>query len=233
MLLSGGLDSATTLALARARDGAVFALSFRYGQRHALELEYAARQARRQGVVAHEIVDLPQLGAHSARVSSLVQGSPLQVPKGRQDVGADIPSTYVPARNTLFLAHAMAWAETLEARHIWIGNNALDYSGYPDCRPEYLEAFERVANLGTRMGVEAAAGEKIRIHAPLQALRKHEIIALGLEHGVDFRDTLSCYDPREEAGEAAACGACDSCQLRRRGFERAGVPDPTRYVVPT
>jgi 7-cyano-7-deazaguanine synthase len=227
------MDSATTLALALARDHAVHALSFRYGQRHALELQYADRQARRQGVTAHEIVHLPQLGEHSAKVSSLVMDSALEVPKARADLDADIPSTYVPARNTLFLAHALAWAETLQARHIWIGSNALDYSGYPDCRAEYIEAFERVANLGTRMGVEAAAGEGIRIHAPLQELRKHEIVALGIEHGVDFRDTLSCYDPREEAGEAAACGACDSCQLRRRGFERAGVPDPTRYAVPT
>jgi 7-cyano-7-deazaguanine synthase len=233
VLLSGGLDSATTLAVARARGHAVFALSFRYGQRHALELDYAARQARRQGVVAHEIMDLPVLGERSARVSSLIQGAELDVPKGREDVGADIPSTYVPARNTVFLAHALAWAETLQAFDVWIGSNALDSSGYPDCRPEYIDAFERVANLGTRMGVEATAGQGIRIHAPLQKLRKHEIIALGIEHGVDYGDTLSCYDPKEEAGEAVACGACDSCQLRRRGFERAGVPDPTRYAVPT
>jgi len=227
------MDSAATLAVARARDHAVFALSFRYGQRHALELEYAARQARRQGVVAHEIMDLPVLGQRSAKVSSLVHGSELDVPKGRQNFGTDIPSTYVPARNTVFLAHALAWAEIVQAHDIWIGSNALDYSGYPDCRPEYIEAFERVANLGTRMGVEASAGRGIRIHAPLQDLRKHEIVALGIEHGVDFGDTLSCYDPTEQAGEAAACGACDSCRLRRSGFERAGVPDPTRYAAPT
>jgi 7-cyano-7-deazaguanine synthase len=227
------MDSATTLAVARARDHAVFALSFRYGQRHALELQYAARQARRQGVVAHEIMDLPVLGERSAEVSSLIRGSELDVPKARQDVGVDIPTTYVPARNTVFLAHALAWAEVIRAHHIWIGSNALDYSGYPDCRPEYIEAFERVANLGTKMGVEASAGPGIRIHAPLQDLRKHEIIALGIEHGVDFGGTLSCYDPAEEAGEAAACGACDSCQLRRTGFERAGVPDPTRYAAVT
>ena len=226
VLLSGGLDSVTVLALARAQGRSVHALSFRYGQRHAIELDCAARQARRFGAAAHEIVDLGHMGRLVASATALVEGSALAVPKDGS--GADtIPVTYVPARNTVFLAYALAWAEAIDAGEIWIGVNALDYSGYPDCRPEYIAAFAKMAGLATRRGV---AGSPIGIEAPLQQLRKHEIIALGLAHGVDYADTTSCYDPREVDGRALACGACDSCRLRRDGFAAAGVADPTRYV---
>ncbi|HWB80983.1 MAG TPA: 7-cyano-7-deazaguanine synthase QueC [Nannocystaceae bacterium] len=225
VLLSGGLDSVTVLALATAQGRSVHALSFRYGQRHAIELDCAARQARRFGATAHEIVDLGHMGRLVASATALVDGSALTVPK--QGVSAtEIPVTYVPARNTVFLAYALAWAEAIDAAEIWIGVNALDYSGYPDCRPEYIAAFAKLAGLATRRGV---AGSPIAIEAPLQQLRKHEIIALGLAHGVDYADTTSCYDPREADGRALACGECDSCRLRRDGFAAAGVDDPTRY----
>jgi len=228
VLLSGGLDSTTTLAIAVAEGRRVHALSFAYGQRHDVELVYARAQARRYGAVAHEIVGLESLGRLVAGQSSLIGGSGLEVPKGR-DVEHDpgIPSTYVPARNTLFLSYALAWAEVLSAREIWLGVNAYDYSGYPDCRPEYLRAYERMANLGTRAGVEGTA---VRLIAPLVNLRKHEIIARGVELDVDYADTVSCYDALVDSdGRPLACGACDSCQLRRTGFRTAKVPDPTRY----
>lgn len=230
VLLSGGLDSVTVLAIARAQKLEVSALSFQYGQRHAVELESARRQARTFGAERHEVVDLSHLGRLVAPATSLVSDSAIEVPKGRAvDRASEIPNTYVPARNTLFLSYALAWAEVLDARQIFIGVNALDYSGYPDCRPEFITAFERTANLATAVGVQG--GELITIQAPLQTLHKHEIVALGLEHGVNYADTVSCYDPSADgSGLPLACGACDSCQLRRAGFREAGAADPTRYV---
>lgn len=231
VLLSGGLDSVTVLAIARAAGAQAHALSFRYGQRHAIELGCAARQAERLGARAHEIVDLSHLGRLVAPATALVEGSALAVPKDRDVLhGSDIPVTYVPARNTLFLAYALAWAEALGARDLWIGVNALDYSGYPDCRPAFIEAFERMANLATRVGVEGS-GDAIRIRTPLIDLPKAGIIARGVALGVDYADTVSCYDPTtDEHDRPLACGRCDSCVLRRKGFEEAGVVDPTRYV---
>ena len=220
VLLSGGLDSTTVVALAK-RDGYdVYALSFRYGQRHAHELEAARRVAARYGVARHEIVeiDLRPFGG-----SALTADIP--VPKGRDVThGSDIPITYVPARNTIFLSFALAYAEVTGATDIFIGVNALDYSGYPDCRPEYVAAFERVANLATRAGIEGTA--PIHIRAPLIDLTKAQIIQLGLSLGVDYGATTSCYDP---APDGAACGRCEACLLRLKGFEEAGVPDPARY----
>lgn len=235
VLLSGGLDSTTVLAIAAREAGQrVHALSFAYGQRHAVELRYAARQAERFGVVAHEVVDLGHLGQLVARATSLVAASELEVPAAGTPREADasaIPSTYVPARNTVFLSYALAWAEALGARDIWVGVNAVDYSGYPDCRPEFIASFERTARLATRMGVEAEAGPGITIHAPLIELHKHEIIQRGVALGVDYGETTSCYDPRlTEDGLALACGRCESCSLRKAGFEAAGVEDPTRYA---
>jgi 7-cyano-7-deazaguanine synthase len=217
-LLSGGLDSSTTLALAR-RDGFdCYALSFDYGQRHLIELESAASVARSLGAAQHLVVriDLRVFGG-SALTSDIA------VPKGRSPGGmaAGIPITYVPARNTVFLSFALAWAEVLAASDIFIGVNALDYSGYPDCRPEYIEAYQRMANLATKAGVEGRT--HIKIHAPLIRLSKAEIVKLGAELGLDFGLTHSCYDPGP-AGRA--CGQCDSCALRRKGFEEAGMVDP-------
>jgi 7-cyano-7-deazaguanine synthase len=226
VLLSGGLDSVTVLALARAEGREVHALSFRYGQRHAVELGCAARQAARFGAIAHEVVDLGHLGRLVAPATALIAGSTIAVPSGAAATG-EIPVTYVPARNTVFLAYALAWAEAQQAADIWIGVNALDYSGYPDCRPEFIASFAHTASLATRRGAE---GDPIVIRAPLQELHKHEIVTLGLAHGVDYADTTSCYDPREDEGRAIACGRCDSCRLRREGFAAAGVPDPTRYM---
>lgn len=221
VLLSGGLDSTTVLALAR-RDGyEVDALSFRYGQRHAHELEAARRIAARYGVVRHEIVeiDLRPFGG-----SALTADIP--VPKGRDVThGTDIPVTYVPARNTIFLSFALAYAEVTRATDIFIGVNALDYSGYPDCRPEYIRAFERLATLATRAGVQGSA--PIRIRTPLIDLTKAQIVRLGLSLGVDYAETTSCYDPLPNG---AACGECDACQLRLRGFEEAGTTDPAPYA---
>jgi 7-cyano-7-deazaguanine synthase len=221
VLLSGGLDSSTTVAIAK-RDGfAVYGLSFRYGQRHEVELQAAKRIADALGVGQHIVVDidLRQFGG-SALTSNI------DVPKERseQEIGSGIPITYVPARNTIFLAFALAWAEVLSAQDIFIGVNALDYSGYPDCRPEFIEAFQKVANLATKAGVEGVA--RVTIHAPLINLSKAEIIRKGIELGVDYSLTISCYDP---SGVGEACGLCDSCQLRRKGFLEAGVVDPTRY----
>ena len=234
VLSSGGLDSTTLLAMARASGRAIYALSFDYGQRHACELRCAARQAERFEAVAHEIIDLRHLGKLVAHQSSLIASSELEVSKGEGEVEdpdtRDIPSTYVPARNTLFLSYALAWAEALDAREIWIGANALDYSGYPDCRPVYLEAWEQMATLATKVGIE---GRAIELVAPLVDLPKASIAARGVELGVDYADTVSCYDPSTrgagEDEEILACGACESCRLRRAGFESAGLADPTRY----
>ncbi|MBU6365117.1 MAG: 7-cyano-7-deazaguanine synthase QueC [Gemmatimonadetes bacterium] len=221
VLLSGGLDSATALAVAR-RDGYTpCAMTFRYGQRHALEIEAARRVAAAQQVERHVVVDidLRQWGGSALTAD-------VEVPKDREVAAAqDIPVTYVPARNTIFLSFALAWAEVLEAPVIYVGVNALDYSGYPDCRPEYIAAFEAMANLATRAGVEGTA--RLRIAAPLQLLSKAEIIRLGTALGVDYALTSSCYDPTPDG---AACGRCDSCQLRRRGFAEAGQGDPIRYA---
>jgi 7-cyano-7-deazaguanine synthase len=220
VLLSGGLDSTTVLAGAKADGYDVFALSFQYGQRHAAELAAAARVAKTLGVRQHVIaqIDLRVFGG-----SALT--SDIDVPKDRplDEMSRGIPVTYVPARNTVFLSFALAWAEVLGAADIFIGVNALDYSGYPDCRPEYIEAYERMANLATRAGVDGQT--RIKIHTPLIAMTKAQIIQKGLALGVDYGATLSCYDPRP----SGACRACDSCLLRAKGFAEAGVPDPTRY----
>jgi len=221
VLLSGGLDSATVLAIAKAAGFRVHSLSVRYGQRHFAELEAARRVAARLGAVEHREVtlDLAQFGG-----SALTADIPVPVNRSAADMGSgDIPLTYVPARNTVFLSLALAWAEVLGAVDIFIGVNALDYSGYPDCRPEYIEAFQRMARLATRAGVEGAA---ITIHAPLIALSKADIIRRGLALGVDFSVTLSCYQPD---GEGIACGNCDACTLRLKGFAEAGATDPVRY----
>ncbi len=217
-LVSGGLDSATTLAYARREGFECYALSFDYGQRHRRELDAAAHVARALGAARH--ITLP-IGLDAFGGSALT--STIGVPKHRSlnEMSSGIPVTYVPARNTVFLACALAWAETLEAEDIFLGVNAIDYSGYPDCRPEYLEAFERMAALATKAGVEGRA--RVKIHAPLVLRTKAEIVKLGRELGVDFGLTWSCYDPAPEGGP---CGACDSCLLRARGFEEAGVLDP-------
>jgi len=218
VLLSGGLDSTTALALAKAEGFAPYALSFRYGQRHGVELECAAGVAASLGAVEHLIaeIDLRRFGG-----SALT--SDLPVPKGRslQEMETGIPSTYVPARNTLFLSFALAWAEVLEASDIFIGVNALDYSGYPDCRPEFITAFEQMANLATKAGVERR--QRFKIHAPLLRLTKAEIIREGTALGVNYALTSSCYDP---GPEACPCGQCDACQLRAKGFAEAGLADP-------
>lgn len=222
MLLSGGLDSTTVLAQA-VRDGyAVNALSFRYGQRHTHEIEAARAIARRYGVARHEIVDIDLRAFGGSALTA-----DIEVPKDRAiEAEHEIPVTYVPARNTIFLSFALAFAEVTGSRDIFIGVNARDYSGYPDCRPEYIAAFEQMANLATRAGVEGTA--PVRIRTPLIALSKHEIVALGTSLGVDYGMTTSCYDP-DTSG--AACGHCDACQLRLKGFADAGHPDPARYVA--
>ncbi|MGD1095077.1 MAG: 7-cyano-7-deazaguanine synthase QueC [Bryobacteraceae bacterium] len=221
-LLSGGLDSSTCLGVAR-RDGyECFALSFDYGQRHRIELDAATRVANFFKVAEHRIarLDLRAFGA------SALTSDDLEVPKRRtlEEMGQGIPVTYVPARNTIFLSFALAWAEVLECSDIFIGVNAIDYSGYPDCRPEFIEAFERMANLATKAGVEGRT--HLRIHTPLAQLNKAGIVRLACEVGVDFAITHSCYAP-DQAGRA--CGQCDSCLLRRKGFEEAGIADPLSY----
>ena len=225
VLLSGGLDSTTTLAIARSEGFEPYALTFQYGQRHQVEVEAARRIAARYGVAAHVVVpiDLRVFGGSALTAD-------LAVPKDRapEEMAHGIPVTYVPARNTIFLSFALAWAEVLESADIYLGINAVDYSGYPDCRPEYLDAYERMANLATKAGVEGRG--TFRVHAPLVRLTKAEIIRLGVSLGVDFGLTHSCYDP---AADGAACGRCDSCVLRRAGFEVAGLPDPTRYAAPS
>jgi 7-cyano-7-deazaguanine synthase len=221
VLVSGGMDSATTLAIARAEGFATHALSFHYGQRHAVEVEAAHQVARSLGAIKHVVVpiDLRVFGG-SALTSALA------VPKDRSlaEIGRGIPITYVPARNTIFLSFALAWAEVLGAADIFLGVNALDYSGYPDCRPEYIAAYERLANLATRAGVEGR--QRLTIHTPLIRLSKAEIVRRGLELGVDFSLTISCYDP---SPEGLACGHCDACLLRLKGFAEAGASDPVAY----
>ncbi len=222
LLLSGGLDSATCGALARDRGFRLHALSFRYGQRHAAELAAAARVAEALGVVEHRVIDI-DLAAFGG--SALTDPS-IRVPKGRSaaEMASGIPVTYVPARNTIFLAYALALAEVRGIGDIFIGVNAVDFSGYPDCRPDFIGAFEATANLATRMGREQPG--RIRIHTPLIAMTKAEIIRTGIRLGLDYAPTVSCYEADEEG---RACGACDACILRREGFREAGVPDPTRY----
>jgi 7-cyano-7-deazaguanine synthase len=218
-LLSGGLDSSTCLGFARRNGFDCYTLSFDYGQRHRIELEAAVNLSRYFKAQEHRVVAI-DLGAFGA--SALTDGD-IQVPKGRSagEMGHGIPITYVPARNTIFLSFAMAWAEALECPDIFIGVNAIDYSGYPDCRPEFIQAFEKMANLATRAGVEGRT--RLRIHTPLAHLDKAGIVRLGQEVGLDFALTHSCYDPDQKG---RPCGQCDSCLLRRKGFEEAGIPDP-------
>jgi 7-cyano-7-deazaguanine synthase len=222
VLLSGGLDSATVLAIARSQGYEPYALSFSYGQRHIWELEAAARVASSIGVIQHRTaqIDLRVFGG-SALTSDIA------VPKGRSadDMSHGIPITYVPARNTIFLSFALAWAEVIGSSDIFIGVNALDYSGYPDCRPEFIEAFERMANLATKAGVEGR--QLLKIHPPLIDLTKAQIIAKGRELGVDYSLTSSCYDP---SSTGQPCGECDSCLLRQKGFRENGIEDPLRYA---
>jgi len=221
VLLSGGIDSATTLAIATSMGFEICALSFRYGQRHGVELDAAARIAGRSSVSQHLTVDIDL-----RRIGGSALTSELAVPKNRSvdEMGMDIPVTYVPARNTVFLSYALAWAEVIGSSDIFIGVNALDYSGYPDCRPEYIAAYERMANLATRACVEGK--QKLTIHAPLLHLSKAQIIRMGMALNVDYSLTHSCYDP---TAEGAACGHCDSCLLRLKGFQEAGLVDPGKY----
>lgn len=221
VLLSGGIDSATALAIAKDMGFDVYALSFRYGQRHAVELEAASLIAKKNNVAGHLIVeiDLRKIGGSALTAD-------ITVPKNRNaaQLKKDIPVTYVPARNTIFLSYALAWAEVIGANDIFIGVNVLDYSGYPDCRPEYISAYEKMANLATKAGVEGK--QKLKIQTPLIKLSKAQIIKKGIELGVDYSLTRSCYDPFD-SGEA--CGHCDSCLLRLKGFQEAGLKDPVKY----
>jgi 7-cyano-7-deazaguanine synthase len=216
VLLSGGLDSATTLAIAKSQGYACYALSFDYGQRHSAELDAARQVAQGGGAIEHKVV---RIGLGEFGGSALTD-TRIAVPETPQE---GIPVTYVPARNTVFLAFALGWAEVLGSADIFIGVNAVDYSGYPDCRPEYIEAFERLANLATKAGVE---GRQFKVHAPLIALKKAEIIRIGTDLGVDYALTVSCYSADDDG---RACGSCDSCRFRKTGFAEAGIPDPTRY----
>ena len=219
VLLSGGMDSATTLAIARTEGFDCLALSFSYGQRHALELEAARQVARHFGARQETVaIDLRAMGG-----SALTADIPVPKDRPLDELGADIPVTYVPARNTIFLSFALGWAEVTGARDIFLGVNALDYSGYPDCRPEFIAAFERMANLGTKAGAE---GRAFTVHTPLIRMSKKEIVMKGLELGVDFGVTVSCYDP---APGPLACGRCDACRLRLRAFEEVGRKDPAAY----
>ncbi|KTS76485.1 7-cyano-7-deazaguanine synthase [Pseudomonas oryzihabitans] len=216
ILLSGGLDSATVVAMAKAQGFACYTMSFDYGQRHRAELQAAVRVARQLGVIEHKVIGLDLNGIGGSALTDL----DIAVP---ETPGEGIPVTYVPARNTVFLSLALGWAEVLGARHLFIGVNAVDYSGYPDCRPEFVEAFERLANLATKAGVE---GDTFKIEAPLQFMSKAQIVETGTQLGVDYGLTISCYQANAE-GEA--CGRCDSCRLRAEGFKAAGISDPTRY----
>jgi 7-cyano-7-deazaguanine synthase len=221
ILLSGGIDSATTLGIAKRQGYVMYALSFDYGQRHAIELEAARRVSESLGVADHRVIKIDR---------SILAGSALTdcmaVPKSRteEEISTGIPITYVPARNTIFLAHALAWAEVIGGHDIFIGVNAIDYSGYPDCRPEFIAAFEKMANLATKAGLE---GLKLRIHAPLVELTKAQIVRKAKSLGVDLSLTHSCYDPQSDG---LACGRCDSCQLRLKGFRDAGLTDPVKYA---
>jgi 7-cyano-7-deazaguanine synthase len=221
VLLSGGIDSSTTLAIAKDMGFDIYALSFRYGQRHAMELKAAKRIAKINNVARHLIldIDLQKIGGSALTAD-------INVPKNRDEekMKKDIPITYVPARNTIFLSYALAWAEVIGANDIFIGVNVLDYSGYPDCRPEYIAAYEKMANLATKAGVERK--QKLKINTPLIKMSKAQIIRKGIELGVDYRLTHSCYDP-SDSGEA--CGKCDSCFLRLKGFKEAGLKDPVKY----
>lgn len=223
VLLSGGLDSATVLAIAKTQGYDCYALSFAYGQRHAWELEAAKRVAAQLGAIEHRTaqIDLRVFGGSALTAD-------IDVPKGRgaDEMSHGIPITYVPARNTIFLSFALAWAEVLEANDVFLGVNALDYSGYPDCRPEYIAAYEKMANLATKAGVEGL--QQLKIHTPLIALTKAQIIAKGIELGVDYGMTSSCYDP---SPTGRPCGACDSCLLREKGFRENGIDDPLKAAV--
>ena len=222
VLLSGGLDSTTTLAIAIAQGYATYALSFDYGQRHKIEIEAARRIVKSLGVKEHRVAEIDnRLFGDSALTDDV------DVPKSRseKEISAGIPVTYVPARNIIFLSHALAWAEMIPAGHIFLGVNAIDYSGYPDCRPEFIAMFETMANIGTKAGVE---GRRFQIHAPLIKMSKAQIVRKAIELDVDLALTHSCYDPTPEG---RACGQCDSCQLRRKGFREAGVIDPIKYAA--
>jgi 7-cyano-7-deazaguanine synthase len=223
VLLSGGLDSATTLAIARNEDFACYALTFRYGQRHGREVEAARRVARSLGAVEHRIAQI-DLGAFGG---SALTDSHIQVPKDRPDLAAsaEIPVTYVPARNTIFLSYALAWAEVLGAFDLFIGVNSTDYSGYPDCRAEFIAAFEKMANLATAAAVQGKG--RYRVHTPIIQMTKAQIIQTGTKLGVDYSLTHSCYDPD---AEGRSCGRCDSCRLRLKGFAEAGLRDPIEYT---
>ena len=222
VLLSGGLDSRTVLAIAQEAGYTCHAISFRYGQRHAFELDAASRIARDCGVAQHVIVDI-----NLAQFGGSALTTEIEVPKCDDvgEIGTEIPVTYVPARNTVFLSLALAWAETLDCLDLFIGVNALDYSGYPDCRPEFIAAFERMASLATKIGVEGS--QQLKVHTPLIDLSKAQIIARGLALGVDYSQTTSCYDP---TADGAACGRCDACLLRRRGFRENQLEDPIPYA---
>lgn len=217
VLLSGGLDSVTALAIAKSHGYECYAISFRYGQRHSAELNAAQQLAKAMQVSKHHIMDLDLSAFESSSLTNHELTIPTELTEG-------IPSTYVPARNTIFLSIAMGWAEVLNAQAIYLGVNAVDYSGYPDCRPEFIEAFQNVCNLATRSAVE---GQQITICTPLIDLTKAEIIKLGIRHGVDYARTVSCYQPSDDG---RACGQCDSCRLRAQGFKQAGIEDPTRYL---
>jgi 7-cyano-7-deazaguanine synthase len=221
VLLSGGLDSTTTLAIARAEGYQTYALSFDYGQRHQIEVEAARRVANALGAKDHRVakIDLRIFGG-----SALTDDVDVPKQRSKAEIAHGIPVTYVPARNTIFLAYVLAWAEVISAADIFLGVNAIDYSGYPDCRPEFIQAFETVANLGTKAGLE---GRRFQIHTPLIKFSKAEIIRKAVELGVDLSLTHSCYDPSQEG---VACGECDSCLLRVKGFREAGIEDPIRYI---
>lgn len=222
ILLSGGIDSSTTLVIAKADGYSLYALSFDYGQRHRRELVSAERVAKAVEVDKHLTLSLSlrEIGG-----SALTDDLPIPKQRAVDKMSREIPTTYVPARNTIFLSYALAWAEVLQARHIFIGANAVDYSGYPDCRPEFILAFESLANLATKAGI---SGEGIEIRAPLIDLTKAEIIKRGSDLGLDYSMTFSCYDPDDDG---LSCGECDSCRLRRHGFTEAGIDDPTKYVT--
>jgi 7-cyano-7-deazaguanine synthase len=221
VLLSGGVDSATTLAIAKEEGYEVFALSFRYGQRHEIEIDSAEQVAKSLGVSEHRVIEINLRGFGGSALTDVIE-----VPKNRgaDEMGGGIPVTYVPARNTIFLSYALAWAEVIGAQDIFIGVNALDYSGYPDCRPEFIAQFEKLAQVATKAGVN---GVHYRIHAPLIEMTKAQIIQKAAELGVQFSLTHSCYDPTPDG---RACGECDSCLLRAKGFREAGIPDPTLHI---
>jgi 7-cyano-7-deazaguanine synthase len=221
VLSSGGLDSTTVMGIAKSEGYEIYSLSFRYGQRHAFELEAADKVAKALAAKEHLVIDIDL-----AKIGGSALTDEIDVPKGRDEkqMQREIPVTYVPARNTIFLSYALSWAEVLEVSDIFIGVNAIDYSGYPDCRPEYIEAFEHMANLATKAGVEGKI--KLKIRTPLIRMTKAQIIRKGTELGVDYGMTHSCYDP---STDGRACGECDSCLLRKKGFKEAGVPDPTVY----